>query len=139
MNPQNEKLQFFLNTIREKIEKLNGRRAVTLEKYKGNYDLQKIVERELHEAIQAAIDCSARIIALNNFRHSDDYVGMFDSLLENKVIPSDLAPKIKDLVRFRNILIHEYFRIDQEKVYKHLHEDPEILHQFLRYIVDFLQ
>ena len=47
MNPQNEKLQFFLNTIREKIEKLNGRRGVTLEKYKGNYDLQKIVEREL--------------------------------------------------------------------------------------------
>ena len=71
-----EKLQFFLTTIKEEIEKLNGRRGVTLEKYKGNYDLQKIVERELQEAIQAVIDCSIRIIAINNFRHSDDYVGM---------------------------------------------------------------
>ena len=139
MNLQNEKLQSFLNTIKEKIGKLEGRRGITLEEYRGNYDLQKIVERELQEAIQAVIDSSIRIIALNNFRHSDDYVGVFDSLLENKVIPSDFVPKIKDLVRFRNILIHQYFRVDPEKVYTHLQNDPEILDRFLRYIVSFLE
>jgi uncharacterized protein YutE (UPF0331/DUF86 family) len=75
---------------------------------------------------------------MGGFRHSDDYPGIFDVLAENQVIPHDFSEKMKEPVRFRNILVHEYFRLDILKVYEHLQNDPDILEQFAKYLIKFL-
>jgi hypothetical protein len=42
---------------------------------------------------------------------------IFTLLFENKIIPSELADYLKKSVGFRNLAVHEYSKLDLEKVY----------------------
>lgn len=137
MGIENEKLAMFLDLINQRTGKLEARRAVSVDEYVANYDLQKIVERELQEGIQACIDAGLRLIGLRNLRHSEDYSGVFRVLAENGVIRPDLEAELRELVSFRNVLVHEYFRIDPKQVFKRLQGAPSVFRKFARSLVEF--
>lgn len=41
---------------------------------------------------------------------------MFDSLAERRTIPKEMAPSLKEMARFRNLLVHVYERADDRRV-----------------------
>ena len=134
----NEKIRHFLDTLEKMIHILQEKQITALEDYKKNVELQLVVERALHQSIQSCIDIGARIIATKKFRGADDYCDIFEVLKNEDVIDNELCKKMIDLARFRNILVHEYFRIDPEKVYLHLQENLNVLKEFLITIVKYL-
>lgn len=136
---ENEKIQSFLKTIDESLERLTAKQHISLQEYQKSWELQSAVEREFQKAIQSAMDITLRIITIKNFRHPDEYLTGFDILAENNVIPEEFTEKMKNLVRFRNILVHEYFKINPEKVWQHLQTSLDTLRQFAKYIVTFLE
>lgn len=48
------------------------------------------------------------------------------------MIPSDLAERLSELVGLRDILVHLYWRVDLERVFKILHKGTDPLGEFLR-------
>ena len=77
-----------------------------------NIDIQDIFVLNLQRAIQAAIDLAVHIISDNNWPIPKTARENFDLLAGKEVLTTALAEKMKKMVGFRNIAIHDYRRID---------------------------
>jgi uncharacterized protein YutE (UPF0331/DUF86 family) len=67
-------------------------------------------------AAQASIDLANHVIASEGWRVPDDYGDAFAVLAEREVIPQDLADRLSALAGLRNLLVHLYDDIDDERV-----------------------
>jgi uncharacterized protein YutE (UPF0331/DUF86 family) len=83
-----------------------------------NIRLKKAVERSLQVAVEICLDIGRRIIAVEGFRYPQDNQDVFRVLAEEKVVPHRLLPALWDLARFRNLVVHDYAKIDDAKVYQ---------------------
>jgi len=135
---KNAVISNLLEIIKTEISRLKGKQGISLEEYLRNWEIQHIVERSFQQTIQACIDIGARIISKENFPTSDDYHGIFEILFQEKVLSSELAQKMKEMVGFRNALIHEYRVIKHEEVYRHLKESLDVFSKFSIQILDYL-
>src|SRR3989338_3469422 len=72
--------------------------------------------------INACIDIGSEIISIKQFGHPGSYRDIFEILEKEKVIPVLLSKKLKDLVGLRNLLAHEYGKIDFELIYEQAKE-----------------
>jgi uncharacterized protein YutE (UPF0331/DUF86 family) len=96
------------------------------------------VERNLELAAQCVIDLSHRIIALTGAPKPQDYYGAILQMGELGVVPPEVARRLAPLAGLRNILIHEYLKIDWDEVYQNL-ERLEEISTFADYIRQWLQ
>ena len=71
-------------------------------------DKQDIFVLNLQRAIQGAIDLAAHVISSEGLGVPQDLKESFDLLRGKGIIPYDLAEKMKKMVGFRNIAVHEY-------------------------------
>lgn len=55
-----------------------------------------------------------------------------------KEMEDNLAQQIKPMAGFRNILVHEYLKIDRKRVYEYTSK-IEDFRKFERYILEFLE
>lgn len=75
-------------------------------------------ERNLHLAIECLLDIGNHVIAEKAFEKPESYADIFRILRENQIIPSDLYENLEGLAAFRNILVHDYMRLDRGKVFE---------------------
>ncbi|NIO69827.1 MAG: DUF86 domain-containing protein [Anaerolineae bacterium] len=69
-------------------------------------------------ATEAAIDLCNHIVARGGGRAPQDYADCFAILADLKVIRPDLAKRLKQMARFRNLLVHLYWKVDNQRVYQ---------------------
>ncbi len=132
--PHNHKLISILEHLRQAIQHLEAKQKLQLEEYLNRWDERDIVERELTKAIQSCLDCGARMIAENEWERPDDNHGIFDVLAVHEVVTAEIATDMKELTGLRNVLAHEYRRIRDDEVYRHLQSAPSVLKKFARTI-----
>lgn len=77
-------------------------------------DTQEIVILNLQRAIQSSIDLAAHIVADEGWGVPAELRENFDLLSENRVISDDLTSRLRKMVGFRNIAVHEYQAINVE-------------------------
>ncbi|WPX07818.1 type VII toxin-antitoxin system HepT family RNase toxin [Anaerocellum danielii] len=90
---------------------------MSLEEFKKDQDAQDIVIHNLFLAIQNLIDIGNHIIADDGFETPGYYGEIPEILSKEKVISENLASVFKKMISFRNIIVHEYSKIDLAKVY----------------------
>jgi len=135
---ENKVIEELLKIVEDAVIRLRKKQGLLLEEYLTNWEEQDIVEREFQRAIQGCIDIGARIIAKERLRKPDDYHGIFDILLEEKLLGEDLAKRMKEMIGFGNAMIHEYRYIRHEEVFRHLKESLDIFGDFARCIEKWL-
>ena len=110
-----ERLRF----LRGEVDYLKSERGNvrSFQQYVKDIRLRKAVERSLQVAIEAWLDIGRRLIALEGFRYPEDNRDVFQVLGEEGVVPHELLPALLDMARFRNLIVHDYARIDDAKVY----------------------
>lgn len=74
-------------------------------------------------ATEAAIDLCNHIVARQGGRAPQDYADCFAILADLKVIKPNLAKRLKQMARFRNLLVHLYWRVDNQRVYQIIQND----------------
>jgi len=62
------------------------------------------------------------VISDQGFRKPDTYAEVFEILSENHVIPKKLHQEIEGMTAFRNILVHDYLRLDLDRIYQVLQQ-----------------
>ncbi|MDP8205307.1 MAG: DUF86 domain-containing protein [Candidatus Electryonea clarkiae] len=77
-----------------------------------NFDVQDIFVLNLQRAIQAAIDLASHLIASEGWGVPETLKANFDLLHLNGVYDANLAKKLKSMVGFRNIAVHDYQGLD---------------------------
>jgi uncharacterized protein YutE (UPF0331/DUF86 family) len=75
-------------------------------------DVEDIASLNLQRAIQAAIDLATHIVAAEGYGTPDSAAGVFTLLQQRGVIDADLALRLRRMVGFRNIAVHEYQTVD---------------------------
>lgn len=91
-------------------------------------DVDDITALNLQRAVQAGIDLANHVAAREGYGLPDSTAGAFGLLAERGVIGRDLADRLRRMVGFRNIAIHDYKTID-----------PAILESIVRYHLDDLR
>ncbi len=74
-------------------------------------------ERYLHLSIECLLDIGNHIIADRNFEKPETYADIFEVLAAHRVISGKLMREVEGMAAFRNILVHDYLKIDPEKVF----------------------
>lgn len=101
--------------------------------------IKRYIERYLQLALEAVIDVSDHIISQQGLRKPEEYRDSILILGEAKILPKKFAEKFAPAAGFRNILVHDYLRLNPEKVFIHFQEDSKDIDKFLKYIVKFLE
>jgi len=87
------------------------RRAVLLP-----VEVEDIVVVNLQRAVQAAIDLATHVVTTEQYGLPDSVAAFFAVLERHGVIGPDLADRLRRMVGFRNIAVHEYEALDPEIV-----------------------
>lgn len=97
-------------------------------------DRKGAIERYLYLAIQSTIDLAEAIIAYKDFRKPTTMTEAFYILSEEKLISDNLTKKLIKMVGFRNIVAHDYEKIDYDIVYDVLQNKLKDVEKFLKEI-----
>lgn len=128
-----------LTMLAEHVSDLKALQKVTFDEYEGNKVLRGYVERTLQVCVQICLDISGHLIAEFGFRHPRDNRDTFVVLREESIIPEDFLPNLLNMAGFRNIVVHDYARVDNAIVYGILKRRLGDFDRFARSVTDFLE
>jgi uncharacterized protein YutE (UPF0331/DUF86 family) len=66
----------------------------------------------LLDAIESALSLCYHVSAKKLKKAPGDYVECFIILEDEEIIPRELSEKLKKIARFRNMLVHMYWKIE---------------------------
>ena len=102
-----------------------------------NIDLKGAVERYLYLTCQAAIDLADAAVSFKNLRKPTTVNEPFYILEEEGVIENNLTEELVKMVGFRNIVAHDYEKIDYDIVCDILKNKLKDIEKFLKSIENF--
>lgn len=126
-----------LNKLKEYMTFLDSIKKYTELEYVKDPLIYGSGERFLHLAIECVIDIGNHIIADMKYRKPETNRDVFEILYENEVISLGLKENLTNMASFRNVLVHDYIRIDRPTVYKIIIEDIGDLKSFMKEIIDY--
>lgn len=92
----------------------------------------------LIEAVEAITDVCQHILAKTKGVVCDGYVDCILKAGNNEIISSELSNKLRRLADLRNSLIHRYWIINDEELYKVSKDNIGDLHDFVEQIDAFV-
>lgn len=134
-----EKITKHLLLLDENLKKLNDEKNITLEQYLKDYRARAVVERLLQVVIEDCISIGNMIISFENFKKPETYADIFAELSSNGVIPEKLKEEFVKIARFRNILTHIYWEIDNAMIYEIAQKHLKDFDDFIKYIKTYIE
>lgn len=95
------------------------------ENYKKDLKTKAICERYSEKIIEAVEDLAFLIINYEKLKYPESEKEVFDILKQAGIISEDLCKKLKDFKGMRNIISHEYGKVDDEIVFEAVTEQLE--------------
>lgn len=126
-----------LRFLQEYLEDLAPYRGTDLTAYRTNKKDQRFIERTLHLACECCIDIACHTVSRRGLREPKDNKDLFVILCENGIITPETESAMVKMVRFRNIVVHDYARIDPEIVLGILREGVDEFKAFSNEILSF--
>jgi uncharacterized protein YutE (UPF0331/DUF86 family) len=109
-----------------------------ISEFLGNRDHQDIVCFNLQMAIQNCIDIAAHVMSDQGTSVPGSVNEMFYFLEENGLLPSDVVERMVKAVGFRNLLVHEYGKLDMKEVFEIARHHASDLNQFVLFLFEKL-
>ena len=124
-------MEMYLSQIREYSK-------ISLASYKSEWKTQRIVERTLQILVELCIDMANHIISDEKMRLPEAYADTFKVLMENGVIDKRLWSRMEKMAKFRNVVVHQYEKIDPAIMVSILHKNLNDFEKYKRAITKFL-
>ena len=100
-------------------------------------DVEEIVILNLQRAIQSSVDLAAHIVADEGWGMPRELRENFDLLSKNSVLTDDLTKRLRKMVGFRNIAVHEYETINTDIMKSILRHHLKDLEEFYINVLRF--
>ncbi len=127
-----------LATLVEYLNQIKEYANISLKDYATDWKVQRIVERTLQMMIETCLDVSGHIISDEKFRIPETYADMFRILIENGVLKQSQLEALEKMARFRNVIVHDYEKIDPKIVLGILQKNLHDFEYFKDAIVNYL-
>ncbi|MBI5242144.1 MAG: DUF86 domain-containing protein [Elusimicrobia bacterium] len=95
-----------------------------------NFTHQDAIVLNLERACQAAIDMAMRVVAERHLGAPQNSAQAFDLLAQAGLIPGGLAEKLRAMVGFRNVAVHQYRSLDMSILQLVIERGPDDLASF---------
>lgn len=122
-------------SVRRHLNRVTEKRDVDLPTFLKDVDRQESILFNLQMAIQNCIDIAAHIIGEEGFGVAGSTNEMFYLLEENGFMDAELTEKMVSAVGFRNLIVHEYSKVELEEVFEVAHKDINDLNEYLKSIL----
>jgi uncharacterized protein YutE (UPF0331/DUF86 family) len=127
-----------LAEIEEYLGQIKEYANVSAEQYSKDWKIQRIIERTLQMMIESCADIAGHIISDREYRIPTSYADTFRVLYENEILAKDLFETMEKMVKFRNIVVHHYDRVDVEIVVGILRKNLDDFLEFKEAILNCL-
>jgi uncharacterized protein YutE (UPF0331/DUF86 family) len=125
-----------LSDLREQIDEFQG---ISVRRYAADWKVQRIVERTLQLMIEICLDVANHIISGRGYRRPIGYADHFTVLRETGVLSARLAARLEKMARFRNLIVHNYDKIDAAVVVGLLKRSLSDFDDFKSTVANFLK
>ncbi len=126
--------------IKDKLDELVSYHRELIEDLpeKDEFKQERLVKRGIEKTIEliadTIVDIALIVISEKGLKKPEDSRDALSVLEENKILTKKLAGKIKDLVSFRNLLVHRYGKIKADLEYNNISENSEDIILFVKEI-----
>lgn len=135
-----------INKIYSKIESLksyililNKIKDITLDEIEKDPIKRGAIERYLQLAIESCIDIAELIISDQRLPAPLTSKETIEILGKEKIIDEEFSKRFSKAASFRNILIHDYLKINYKELLRNLKENLKDFDSFIKEIVKFLR
>lgn len=106
--------------------------------FEKDYFKQDAIAANLQRMAEQAIDLANHVVKKRKLGLPKDSRDSFDLLARAGAIPAALAVKLKGMIGFRNVMVHEYREMDPEImkdiIENHLDDLIEFTNQVMKYV-----
>lgn len=131
--------QFNIDRIRQLIGEINFSlyrlsqySKLSKKEFLSNNDKVDSAKYNLIVAIEGAIDICNHIVARAGGRAPQDHADCFAVLGELSLFSEEFIDRLKRMAKFRNLLVHLYWKVDDEKVYQILKKDVQDIKKYIK-------
>lgn len=110
----------------------------TFNEYVKNLEKKRFTERTLQLMIETCLDCCNLLVKELKLGIPAEEENILEKLHEAEVISEDMADTLKEMKKFRNVLIHRYVQVDDAIVYENATKNSRDFSEFRKEIVAFL-
>lgn len=121
------------------LEELEAARKISQDELNASLAKQWQICHGLQLAIQTLLDIGNHILAARAENQVEDYADIIDKLGERKIIPLQFARSIRGMAGLRNLLVHEYARLDLTIIYSVLQNRLSDFRHFIECIKQYLE
>ena len=125
--------------LNDAMDALNDIISEGEEEFMANRHLRGSAKYHLLVAIESVLDLSNHLITQNKWRLPEDYADTFLVMAENEVLKRDEAEHMGEMARFRNRLVHQYWRIDDTIIWEILVNDRIEIVDYAKKILDLVK
>jgi uncharacterized protein YutE (UPF0331/DUF86 family) len=115
-----EQVENRLERLEAMLEQLDSVRGAGEEAYLADAQQRLATERLLQLSIQICIDLAAQVVSEQSASPPSSYSDVFKILGDKGVISPDIAERLGNAARQRNLLVHLYMEIDDRAVFASL-------------------
>ena len=116
--------------IDESITRLDAIGQLPRERFLADADFRDIACYRLLVAIESALALCYHVSARRLKKAPDDYAACFAVLADHDLVPRALSTRLQKMARFRNLLVHVYWKLDYNQVYDVIRRDLGDLREF---------
>lgn len=121
-----------ISAILKYLKILEGYKKYSKKEIERDLNLKGALERYLYLISQATIDLAEATLSFKNFRKPATLGESFHILNEEKIISDELTEKMIKMVGFRNVIAHDYEKINYDIVYNVLQNRLADIEEFLK-------
>ena len=121
MNRINDKLK----EVENYLEELSSIVPSKIEEYKGDNKTIAACERYFERIVEAIIDSCFLLIKEKALKMPEEEEKVFDILEQEGILSKQLTDKLKDAKGMRNIIAHDYGKVDDELVFEAITQQLE--------------
>jgi uncharacterized protein YutE (UPF0331/DUF86 family) len=120
---ENSVLNRLFTEMDESLRKLRSLSKLSEDEFLGHYEKIDTAKYNFIVAIEAIIDICNRIISKRKLGFPQDYSDVIKLMSQEGVVEGDLVGRLVEMVKFRNMLVHLYWKIENDRLYQYLREN----------------
>lgn len=134
------KVKNLIAEVQENIKNLKDLTKISYSEFHKDHRNYGLCEHHLRRALEGVLTIGTHILSRLPVK-TKDYQEIILSLAKHQIIPKVFAEKNRKLASYRNRLVHLYWEVFEEEIYKicreHLSDLEEFCQHYLKYIRNY--
>ena len=133
-----DRIRQLIGEINASLHKLSRYASLSEKEFLADPDKVDSSKYNLIVAIEGAIDICNHIVARAGGRAPNDHADCFAVLGELNILSPNFVERLKEMAKFRNLLVHLYWKVDNKEIYKILKKDIQDIKEYIKRVNKFL-